>query len=75
MEIVHPSLTNAWRVNSKNEMCWIFDETHPPRQFNRNVLYSPEAEPPIYGPGPPWSYLTETDEENKLAQYAPRIYQ
>lgn len=73
MELVHSSLVNAWEINNANEMCWIFDVTHPPRQFKRGVFFTGQ-EFATYGPAP-YGDLTETDDGPKrLLQYAPRTH-
>jgi hypothetical protein len=67
---VHSKLVDAWHVDNRNPMWYIFDRSYPPRQFKRGTVYSHAQELPTYGPKP-WADLTESDEDGKLAPYAP----
>jgi len=69
MELVHPALANAWKIDNTKEICWIFDVTHPPRQFKRGVVYTGQEFP---AKKPPYGDLTETDDpKNGLLPFAP----
>lgn len=71
MALVHKNLKKAWRVDQKNQMCWIFDSVSPARQWKRGCLKTAEEEFVEYGPSP-WPELTETDDDNILQAYFPR---
>lgn len=73
MSMVHPALRDpeAWRVENGNPMCFIFDQTYPPRQFKRGTYFNENEDLPIYT-ATSGGDITETDEEGDLAPFAPR---
>jgi hypothetical protein len=64
IKLVSPALAAAWRVNRKQEMCFIFDAVSPARRFKRGMVFDEKADFPkdtrdgniteTDGPGPGW---------------------
>ena len=63
----------GWKVNRKLQMCYIFDSVSPARQWKRNSVYTEDDPWAMYGRGPPWPDVTESDEKDVPQQaYFPR---
>ena len=43
-EHIHNSLSRAWRVEPKHQMCFIFDIVNPVRKFKWNSVYDKNTE-------------------------------
>lgn len=74
LELIHPTLRDAWRVNGTNKMETIFDSVNPVRQFRRGEIYDETAEDAFaeYEPSPELDpNLTESDEDCNLKPYNP----
>ena len=65
---IHPNLQSAWRVNRNLPMCFLFDSISPARRFKRGMLFSDEADFPIYSHSEAGD-VTETDAIPALMQY------
>jgi hypothetical protein len=71
-DIVHESLSFGWKVNTRNQMWFIFDSVNPARQFKQGMRHDDS----IDFPAPSLSFrdVTEIDESPPLMQFAPREY-
>jgi hypothetical protein len=74
MSLIHENLQSAWKINERNELCFIFDSHSPARQFQRGTQYSDDLGFPEPGRTTP-DNLTETDEpDGGLMPYMARSY-
>lgn len=74
LELIHPALRDAWKVNGTHKMETIFDSVNPVRQFRRGEIYDETAEDAFaeYEPSPESDpNLTESDEDCNLKPYNP----
>lgn len=73
IELVHPTLSNAWEINQQNSMPFIFDALSPARIFLPGTEYS-ENEDFIPYTQARINKSTELDPETKLMQFEPMPY-
>ena len=58
--LIHRNLANAWSINKKLQMCYIFDSVSPARHFKRGMPFSAKADFPILE-GDELGNVTDTD--------------
>lgn len=72
---VHPSMSGAWAISKRFQMCIIFDSVNPLRQFKRNSVFNQNDDDPfpLFNPRKR-AEITESDYEGRLQPYRPVAY-
>ena len=68
-EHVHKALKDAWAINNKGMMCFIFDVSYPPRQFKKDSAYDATRLPLEQFKRNEYEDMTESDPESNREVY------
>lgn len=72
---IHPTMSGAWAIPKKFQMCIIFDAVNPLRQFKRDTVFNAKDKDPFPNYNPrKTAEVTESDYEGKLQPFKPWNY-